>query len=244
VSLHRFLVPPEQWHHAATVEFSQPQAHQLERVLRLQPGDRVRVFDGERPCDAVVELVSAREGRIVDEVAQAAEPRTRVCAYPCLLPREKFESVLQKLTEVGVAAIVPVLSQRALVREAPDEARLARWRAILREATEQSGRGRVPELRPAQAFAKALRQAPGTRLVAYAEQRDGLSLPDALDGAVEAVSLFVGPEGDYSPDEVAQARQAGARIVSLGSRILRAETASPVFAALVLYELERESCGS
>jgi 16S rRNA (uracil1498-N3)-methyltransferase len=243
VSLHRFLVPPQQWH-GSTIEFSPEQAHQLNRVLRLQAGDHVRVFDGERACDGVVELVSWTEARIVGEAPQAAEPLVRVVAYPALLPREKFETVLQKLTEVGVSAIVPVVSQRSLVREVPDEHRMKRWRAILCEAAEQSGRGRLPELQPAEGFEQAIARAPGMRLLAYAGERDGPTLRDALDGsAAETVSLFVGPEGDFAADEVVRARQTGARIVTLGPRILRAETASPIFAALVLYEVERRTGG-
>ena len=242
MTLHRFLVPAERWH-GATVEFSPQQAHQLRRVLRLRARDQVRVFDGQRPCDGVVELVSWEEGRLVGEKPQAAEPLARLVAYPALLPREKFETVLQKLTEVGVGAIVPVISQRTLVREAPDAQRLARWRAILIEATEQSGRGRVPDLRQAQSFSSAMLEAEGQRLLAYAAEL-GLSLPEALrDAPLQTVSLFVGPEGDFEPAEVDLARQAGARIVTLGPRVLRAETASPIFAALVLYELERRSSG-
>jgi 16S rRNA (uracil1498-N3)-methyltransferase len=243
VSLHRFLVPAEGWS-GDRVTFSQEQAHQLKSVLRLRPGHQVRVFDGERPCDAVVELLSANEARVVGEAPQAEEAATRVCAYPALLPRDRFELVLQKLTEVGVSAVVPVMTQRALVREAPDEARLKRWRAILREATEQSGRGRLPELQSAQAFERAIAAAPGRRLLAYAADQTRLSLREALEDEPISVSLFVGPEGDFEAAEVEQARRADARITTLGPRILRAETASPVFAALVLYELEGRSRGS
>ena len=244
MSLHRFLVPSESWS-AGRVAFSGEQAHQLRAVLRLGAGSRVRAFDGQRPRDYVVELVSAAEGRIVDELAQPAEPRTRLIAYPSLLPRDRFESVLQKLTEVGAGAIVPVLTRRSVVREPPDERRLARWRAILREATEQSGRGCLPQLAQPQPFERAVLSAPGTRLLAYAGE-PGTGLRAALAGAEDTgtVSLFVGPEGDFDPDEVRLAREAGATMVSLGPRILRAETASPVFAALVLYELEGRIRGS
>jgi 16S rRNA (uracil1498-N3)-methyltransferase len=241
MTLHRFLVPAER-RQDARVEFTAEQAHQLKSVLRLKAGDRVRVFDAQRPCDSLVELVSWTEGRVLDELSQPAEPLTRLVAYPALLPRDKFENVLQKLTEVGVSAIVPVITQRSLVREPPDEHRLERWRAILREATEQSGRGRLPELSRAQAFGQAIAGAPGTPLLAYAAE-PGASLRTALAHRPETVALFVGPEGDFESAEVAQARQAGAWIVTLGPRILRAETASPVLAALVLYELERRSSG-
>ena len=233
--MHRFLVTRVD---GGTVTFSTEQAHQLKDVLRLRPGDRVRTFDGQQRSDRIVELLSFADGRVIGEVPQAPEPRTTLVVCPALLPRDKFEQVLQKLTEVGAAAIQPVLTARSLVRAQPDEARLQRWRSILCEATEQSGRGRVPELRPALLFGRALANAQGTVLLAAVGEQQSTSLGAALRDADSTISLFVGPEGGFEPWELDQARQAGARIVNLGPHVLRAETASPVFAALVLYELE------
>jgi 16S rRNA (uracil1498-N3)-methyltransferase len=156
--------------------------------------------------------------------------------YPALLQRDKFEIVLQKLTEIGAAAIVPVVTERSLVREAPDEHRLIRWRSIVREATEQCGRGVMPEICPGVPFLGAVEDAEGTLVMAYERERHA-TLKEALHGARETVSLFVGPEGGYSLAEADRARQAGAHLITLGPRILRTETASPLLAALVLYEL-------
>ena len=241
---HRFYVPPDS-PRRDQVRFSPEQARQLRSVLRLRPGDCVRVFDGVEPVDRIVELgrvtSEGAEGQVVDERPHPPEPRTRLVAHPALLQRVKFEPVLQKLTEIGVAAVVPVLTARSLVRQPPDEHREARWRAILREAAEQSGRGIVPELRPTLPLAIALRQAvaAGSVLVAY-EGEQQLSLREALAGIESPahVSIFVGPEGGYAPEETALAREAGAQLVTLGPRVLRTETASPVMGALVLYELE------
>ena len=232
---HRFFVTPESIL-SETVFFGDAQVHQMRHVLRLGPGDRVRVFNGHNSNDWLVELGEANRGRVVGECVQAAEPATRLVAYPALLQRDKFETVLQKLTEVGVAAIAPVISARSLVREAPDERRCARWQAILREAAEQCGRGRIPVLAPAVEFAAAVGQAEGRVLMAYESGvREQLSV--VLADRPSTVSLFVGPEGGFAPDEAALAQQAGARLVTLGPRTLRTETASPLLAALVLYEL-------
>src|SRR5712691_461047 len=157
---HRFLVLPDQIRDDG-VAFSPQQWHQIERVLRLRAGDSVRVFDGVQPVDYVVQLTGTAVGQIEGTRPQAAEPQTRLVVYPSLLQRDKFEVVLQKLTEIGAAAIAPVLSARSLVRQPPDEGRQARWRAILREAAEQSRRGVVPELLPALDFARALERAMG-----------------------------------------------------------------------------------
>jgi 16S rRNA (uracil1498-N3)-methyltransferase len=234
---HRFFVSVEQVH-GDTVSFSTEQWHQLHSVLRLRIGDSVLVFDGVEPVDRGVELVGRATGRVIDERPQPPEPRTRIVVYPSLVQRDKFEVVLQKLTEVGAAAIVPVVSARSVVRDVPDDRRQTRWRAILREATEQCGRGVVPELLPALDFVRAIESAAGEGRVvmAYEEERRG-TLREALAGAPGTVALFVGPEGGYTPEEAASARQAGARLVTLGPRILRTETASPLLAALALYEL-------
>jgi 16S rRNA (uracil1498-N3)-methyltransferase len=234
---HRFLVSAGQVQ-GELVSFSAEQWHQLHAVLRLRAGDTVLVFDGSEPRDKVVELTGAAAGRVVDCRAQAAEPRTRLTVYLALLQRDTFEPVLQKLTEIGAAAIVPLLTARGVVREAPDDRRQVRWRAILREAAEQCGRGIVPELMNALPFGQAMARATadGMVLVAYEGEKQR-SVHDAVDGGQRSVALFVGPEGGFAPEEVAAATDAGARLVTLGPRILRSETASPVMAALVLYEL-------
>lgn len=239
---HRFLVASSQLQ-GDQVTFSPEQWHQLHAVLRVRPGDRVRVFDGREPVDLVVELTGAAAGQVVGMRPQAAEPRTRLVVYPALLQRDTFEPVLQKLTEIGAAAIVPLLTARGVVREAPDDRRQTRWRSILREAAEQCGRGVVPELGGGLRFVQAVERASadGSVLMAY-EGEKHRSVHDALVGAERTVALFVGPEGGFAPEEVACARDAGVRLVTLGPRILRSETASPLLAALVLYELGDLSC--
>jgi len=233
--MHRFCITPAQVS-GTTVTFTPAQAHQLRNVLRLRPGDEVRAFDGVRDRDMVVQLDAAFEGTLVGEMPNAPEPRTRLDVYPALLQRHKFEPVLQKLTEVGVSSVTPVFTARGLVRDAPDERRCVRWRAILTEAAEQCGRGRVPRLRAAQPLTEALQSAHGLKLLAY-EAEHHTQLRDALAAKPATVSIFVGPEGGFTPEEIRCARDLGARVITLGPRILRTETASPVLAALVLYEL-------
>ena len=235
--VHRFLVDGDDIV-GERVTFSDLQAHQMRHVLRLQPGDRVIVFDGEQPADLLAELTSPTEARVLEARAQPPEPRTPLVAYPALLQRDKFEPVLQKLTELGAHAISPVITARSLVREVPDDRRLVRWSAILREATEQSGRGVVPRLHETLPFAEAIGRATraGLTLVAHPTEPER-SLASLLAMTTEMVSVFVGPEGGFDPGEVEIAVSLGAHLVSLGPRILRTETASPVLLALVLHEL-------
>jgi 16S rRNA (uracil1498-N3)-methyltransferase len=232
---HRFWVAAAQIE-ADEVAFSAPQLHQIRDVLRLRAGDQVRIFDGAVFEDRLVELVEPGRGRVVGLAAQPPEPRTRLFVYPALLQRDKFETILQKLTEIGAAAIGPLVTERSLVRSAPDERRLERWTAIVREAAEQCGRGSIPALLPTTSLVSALQACAGTRIVAYERERSA-GLREALAGRPACVDLFVGPEGGFSDEEAASARGAGAALVSLGPRVLRSETASPLAAALVLYEL-------
>src|SRR6266568_802909 len=154
--MQRFFV--EGWQFVGeTINFTERQTHQIRHVLRLRAGDQVRVFDGSALLDYLVELTEPERGEVIGHCQQALEPRTKLVACPALLQRDKFESVLQKLTEVGVTTIAPVITARGLVREPPDERRQVRWRAILREAAEQSGRGVVPALRPTQTLSQAIR---------------------------------------------------------------------------------------
>jgi 16S rRNA (uracil1498-N3)-methyltransferase len=214
-------------------------------VLRLREGGRVRVFDGLGEADRVVRLtdLSSRKatGQVVGTAAFAPEPRTRLAAYPALLGRDKLDQLLQKLVEVGAARIVPVRAERSIVRHLPTAERRERWQRIAREAAEQSGRGRVPEVGEPQALAQALADAAATGPVLLAHEGEGAcplwSILRQLPRP-ERLAIFVGPEGGYTPAEVAHARAVRAHVVSLGPRILRTETASPVLAALVLYELE------
>jgi 16S rRNA (uracil1498-N3)-methyltransferase len=214
--------------------------------LRLRPGDVVGAADGtgERGLAVVLRRLDrgGGEGEVVGEFPLAREPRWSIAAYPSLLQRDKFEQALQKLVEIGASSITPVLTSRGQVRTLPDDARLARWRAIMREAAEQCGRGVVPALGVPCLFQHAIAQAvrEGPTLLAYESRAETVPLREGLlkIGTMPSpLALFVGPEGGYDAQEVALARQTGATVVSLGPRILRTETASPVFAALVLFGL-------
>ena len=240
---HRFAVPPDAVR-GGQVRFPAPVARQMRRVLRLSPGDLVTAFDGSG-AEYTVALTSLRDeaavGEIRTETTVATEPRLRITLYQALLPREKFELVLQKATEVGVASFVPLETERSLVKAgAIDAARLQRWRRIAEEAAEQSGRTGLPEVADPRRFADALADlADAPALLAW-ERETTLSVRQALlsleprlpDGRL---SILVGPEGGFTTKEATAARAAGALTISLGPRILRAETAGPVLAALALY---------
>jgi 16S rRNA (uracil1498-N3)-methyltransferase len=236
VSLHRFFVAAESLQ-ADRVSFSPEHAHQIRSVLRLRPGDRVVVLDGSG-AELVVRLDTLHDGvagTVEERSYNQAEPQVSVVLYQGLLKAAKFELVLQKCTEIGVSSFVPMITDRSIPSE-PSVGRQRRFETIVREAAEQSRRGRLPGVSAAVSYEKALTEAASAGRVAVLwEDERTVRLRDvslAVPGA--QVGLFVGPEGGLTPQEVALARDAGASVVSLGKRILRAETAAIVGSALVV----------
>ncbi|MEN4100966.1 MAG: RsmE family RNA methyltransferase [Anaerolineaceae bacterium] len=243
--MHRFFLSPELLT-GEIIVFPAHIARQMARVLRLKPGEHVFVLDGQG-SEFEVELLAAGQegihGRIIARRAARGEPRTRLTLYLALTQREKFEWMLQKCTEVGAAAFVPLMTARSLVQDGRAAAnKLERWARIVREAAEQSRRGLVPRLVAPLRFEEAISQAKThpLRLIAWeGEHVAGLrqALAPLQDSHTPALAVFIGPEGGFSEGEIAAARQAGFQPVTLGERILRMETAALVAAALILHEL-------
>ncbi len=248
--MHRFFLPPETIDQDR-VHFPAETARQLYTVLRLKPGSQIIVLDGNGNQHRVeLSEVSSRNavGQVLVSEAAPAEPRLRVTLYLSLTQRDKFEWMLQKCTEVGAAAFAPLITSRSRVQKDNDgNARQTRWQRILREAAEQSGRGRIPVLHPPRLFEHALQ--PGNphelRLVAW-ENEHTLDLRTAIEQwraenpsrrlPAEA-AILIGAEGGLSPQEVETARRGGFQPLSLGRRILRMETAAVVATALLLHEM-------
>ena len=216
-----------------------PISHQLRNVLRLGQGSMITLLDGSGAAYPTrIEALDAglATGRILGKEPVQSEPGMELTLYQCVLKRERFEWVLQKCTELGVSRFVPVISSRTVVRPA---ARLLpkyeRWHTIVREAAEQSRRGRLPILGDPLLWDEALEQGAGLRLLAWEEA--GLncsSLYPAITNAVD-VSLLVGPEGGISKEEATAAVERRWLSMSLGPRVLRAETAAVAAATVVLH---------
>jgi 16S rRNA (uracil1498-N3)-methyltransferase len=241
----RFFVPPDLLR-SDHLELGRDLSHRLRHVLRLRPGDHVVLLDGrggewevalDDTSNASIRatVLSRREG--------TAEPKVRVVLYQSIVKGDRFDWLLEKGTEIGVAGFVPLLSSRGVVRPNQERSeRRGRWLRIITEAAEQCGRSRLPDLAPVMRLDEALSTAEGLRLFPWEREKE-TSLRQALretssEGkAPAAVSIFIGPEGGFTQEEADAAVAAGARCVSLGPRILRSETAGIVAAAAVLYEL-------
>lgn len=236
--LHRFFVTPVA-REGQTVRLEGAQARQIARVLRLTPGEHIITLDGSGVewVTALVRVTPALvEGAIVAERRCPGEPRLRLTLVQALLKGDHFEWVLQKGTETGIAAFVPVVTRRTVVPLAAAAGKRGRWEAIVREAAEQSGRGLLPPIAPACPLVDALRAAPHPLIVLWEEERGaGLRAVLAQLGPITAATLVVGPEGGLTAEEAEAARAVGAITVGLGPRILRAETAGVIAAAAILY---------
>lgn len=219
-------------------------ARRLSSVMRLRAGDTAVLFDGSgREAEVRLESVSSKSaaGVVIRRFESAPEPGVRLFLYQSITKGERFEWLLEKGTEIGVHAFVPLVTARAVVRTAAQAQKYDRWRRIIVEAAEQSGRGRLPALDAPQPLDAALASAPGVLLLPFEDAGETApSIASALHGEIDAlfalgeVSVFIGPEGGFTPEEVAAARDAGATIVTMGHRVLRSETAGLVAATLVL----------
>jgi len=212
-------------------------------VLRLRPGDIIVVLDdsGREWQVRLIEIgKESVQGQLVSQQQSQGEPALHLTLYQGTLKAQKFEWVLQKGTELGVSRFVPVVCQRSVVREADALAKKQeRWQRIIREAAEQAGRGRLPQLEPALPFDRAVQHAYAASLrLMFWEQATGLNLKATLRGAgINRAALLVGPEGGFTAEEAQLAGQFGFQLVKLGPRLLRAETAGLAAASAIFFEL-------
>jgi 16S rRNA (uracil1498-N3)-methyltransferase len=224
----RLYVPRVSAEHG-TVEIAGDELRHL-RTLRLAPGDVLIVFDDTATEHTVrLERVDRRVARGVIErsVAVSRESRLAVTLVPALLKGPRMDAVVEKATELGVRTIAPVLTSRCV----PERGHVARWRRIALAAAKQCGRTTTPDiLEPVALAARIAESGSGLRLIAWedATERGWNGLPDA----VATVTVLLGPEGGFAADEAARAQAAGFHPVSLGGRVLRADTAAVVVVAL------------
>jgi 16S rRNA (uracil1498-N3)-methyltransferase len=206
----------------------------LARVLRAQPGMQYEVVAGARVRLGTV--ISVTEGTVQFALGEELEA-DRALPLTLLLAVFKFDRMewaIEKTTELGVAHIVPVVARRTEKHLAQAAlARTARWRRIAEEASRQSRRAQVPVVDEPVPLAEALRQRSGGSLLLLDESEQHLTIAEALGGNDEGeLALAVGPEGGWTDEERALFRVAGWRGVSLGPRVLRAETAAIAAAAV------------
>lgn len=212
------------------VALPEPAAAHLLRVLRLRKGDACVLFNGDgHDYEARVVSTGKRDGEVEVLAARAVDNESplRITLVQGIARGEKMDLVLQKATELGAAAFVPVVSQRSEVKldAARAEKRLRHWRTVVASACEQSGRARVPQVVPPASLEVAMESLAndGPRLLLDPSADAAVSTLDPWTDA--ALTVAVGPEGGWSPRDRDTLRSAGFRSIRMGPRVLRTETA-------------------
>lgn len=212
------------------------------KVLRLKAGEEVLLCDGDG-CEALCRVEEMDSKTLTVSVSRRRESTTeaavRASVYMAFPKADKLEHVIQKATELGAYEIVAFPSARCISK--PDEKSLSkkveRWQKIAASAAEQSGRGRIPRVLVLPSYKAALeRAAQADKALLFYENERATTLKMALEGEYATVSLLTGPEGGLEEAEVKQARDTGLQVCTLGSRILRCETAPLCALSAVMYD--------
>lgn len=237
----RFFVSPEELKQDFLVLTGENANHA--KVLRLQCGEQVILCDGlGHECLCTISDVSAGQISLVinNRTDSATEPSVQVSVYMAFSKGDKLEHVIQKATELGAYEIVAFPSARCVSR--PDDKslskKLERWQKIAASAAEQSGRGYVPKVVVLKSFAEAIsRGVQADKAILFYENERATTLKMALsEGSFKTIALMTGPEGGFEAKEVSKAADAGFSICTLGSRILRCETAPLCALSAVMYD--------
>ena len=241
--MRHFFIDPS----AATsslVTIQQSEAHHIKNVLRLRPGDRIKLFDGTGfEYEAVIRKMSAAkvDVEILNKVRAIMRSGTQIMIAQAFLKEKKMDDLVRKLCELGVARWIPFFSQRSIAR--PDPSRLAgrtrRWHRIAAEALKQCRRIDLPEIAGALSFEEVLDFSKTCDLNIVFWENESTPLNSAIESnathPIRKILLMLGPEGGFTQQEIETAEQSGFFLAGLGPRILRAETATLAAVTLVQY---------
>lgn len=210
---------------------SQKQLHHLKNVLRLKAGDEVMVFDKEgNEFIAAISSLESKGAVLALKEKKLPVPRKVKISIACAIPKQsRMDDIMDKLTQLGVDQIIPLVTERVLIKaEEVKDTRVVRWNKIVRSAAEQSGRNVLPVISSVMDLSEVLKQAAEYDLKLLPTlTENGRPIKEVLTGTSPASILaIIGPEGDFSPREVQSALEGGFYPVSLGSTILRVETAA------------------
>lgn len=219
----------------------------IKNVLRMKPGEVIDCVDEDRTAYRC-RVSALSEDEVVCDILERHRPDTelknRITLYMGLPKSDKPELVIQKAVELGAAKVVPVVTKRTIVRLDAKRAKnkQTRWQTVAEAAAKQSKRAIIPEVGEVISFKEALKEASGDDhiFIPY-EQEKNITRTRELFRSIkggESVSVFIGPEGGFEESEIDEAKAAGAVPITLGHRILRAETACIAVLAMLMYELD------
>lgn len=231
------------------IRLSGSDVNHMKNVLRMKPGEMVRIQDGQG-ISYTCRILGYEEKEAVLEIQKTETADTELPSDIWLfqgLPKgDKMDWIVQKAVELGALRIVPFAAGRSVVRldEKKREKKTARWQAIAKSAAQQCGRAVIPQVSSPVSFSEALDQASGLDVVLIPyELEKGMRGTAERIGSIrpgQRIGVFIGPEGGFDAEEIEKAKAMGACPVSLGSRILRTETAGLTALSILMYHLESE----
>ncbi len=221
-------------------------ASHIKKVLRMQPGDEVLVFDGTGAeyLSEIEEIeASLVRCRIKDRKISESEPQVKVTVFQGIPKADKMEQIIQKCVELGVFSIVPVKTDRCIAK-VKDNEKIKRWNKISREAVKQCGRGVVPKVMEPVSFKEALNlmKEMDVSLMPYEvlghDGEHGLKEILKDNKNAKKIGIIIGPEGGFSDSEANLAKESGIKTIGLGKRILRTETVASSVLSVIMYEYD------
>jgi len=241
--LPRFFVSPSQIQGKQIVIQGEDVKH-ISKVLRLKKGDKILIcnrqgIDYECIIKDMEKIITAE---IISKNASIGEALTKITLFQALTKSDKMDYIIQKAVELGVHRIVPVVTERTIVKienEKKENSKLQRWNKISESAAKQSQRGIIPEVAAVIPLIEAFNQAEkmDLKLIPYEMEKNN-HLKDLLANCTaKSIAIFIGPEGGFEESEINLAKEHGIIPVTLGRRILRTETAGLVTVSIMMYEM-------
>jgi 16S rRNA (uracil1498-N3)-methyltransferase len=246
--MNRFYLPASEWN-AESPRLSESESHHAHDVLRLAVGDKITVFDGQgHESTARISAIENRQAVLSLGARTSSTPLPGSLVLAQAIPKGKtMEMIVQKAVELGAATIAPLLSDRTVVKLDSEEKtrKRSKWQEVALEACKQCGQNFLPEVLEPQSVASFLEKMPRRGLFLIASlQPDARKIKDVLALYVEEhgkqpghLTIFIGPEGDFTPAELALAKTHGCIPVTLGPIVLRTETAALYCLSVLGHEL-------
>ena len=216
----------------------------IKTVLRSKIGEKIVICD-KNGLDYLCELVSLNSevtAKIINKTENISEPKTKITLFQGLPKADKMELIIQKSVELGINSIVPIKTSRTIVKlENNADKKLQRWQKISEAAAKQSERGKIPKIENILNFKEAIKYAIlnfDNVIIAYENEHKNRIREFISNFSGKSIAVFVGAEGGFEEDEIEYAKENNVKIITLGNRILRTETAGFTILTILLYELE------
>lgn len=246
--MHRFYCPNTNFSKTTITITEQSEIHHLRDVLRLKTDDRIIVFDGRgKEAAGTIMSINRSSVRVLTEKFQTDYPNRIKLILACAIPKKsKFETIIEKSTELGIDEIIPLITQRTQVRINNErmKEKILRFEKVALNAAKQSNRKTIPVIHPITPFPSALKflQKDGCAFLPclFGNRENLMDILTKIKPHQKIIIFFIGPEGDFTPDEVSLAVKKGCTPVSLGETTLKVDTAAAAIVAATKLFLSHE----